>query len=182
MEFRRPTVTTKTVPHAESGAVASGKARVVAVLDRATQSLRALEARARAYGDRGEAVPGDLAEAIASAELHEERAWKLMSMIDRMLFATSPRGGKGNKSCSEVLRARSRWLEQRELAALQRAVDVDRRRRGRVGRGRPRDARVTRDEREHAAEARSDAARTRDAAARSTPRAARAPHVSKPLK
>ena len=65
--------------------------------------------------------------------------------------------------------------------ALERAVVVDRRRRGRVGLERTRDARVTRDEREQAAEARSDAARTRAAAARSTPRAARARRTSQNL-
>ena len=57
-------------------------------------------------------MPPDVLAALAEAKLHEERAWKLTSLIDRMLFATSPRGGKGNKSFGAVVQGRLRWLER----------------------------------------------------------------------
>ena len=93
-------------------------ARTVVVLDRATQSLRALEGRAARFRGDGLAVPNELTVALAEARIHEERAWKLMSLAHRLLFATSPRGGKGNKSFSEVLRARVRWLDRGQWAQL----------------------------------------------------------------
>ena len=55
--------------------------------------------------------------ALAEARAHEERAWKLTSLIDRLLFATSPRGGHGNKSFAEVLQKSLRLLERGGWAA-----------------------------------------------------------------
>ena len=83
----------------------------------------------------GLAAPNELTVALCEARLHEERAWKLMSLAHRLLFATSPRGGKGNKSFSEVLRCRVRWLEEGNWPFLYK--DVERCRRA----GRPRGSR-----------------------------------------
>ena len=113
--------------------VAGALARTVVVLDRATQSLRALEGRAARFRADGLAAPNELTVALCEARLHEERAWKLMSLAHRLLFATSPRGGKGNKSFSEVLRCRVRWLEAGDWAFLYR--DVERCRRSGGSRG-----------------------------------------------
>ena len=48
-------------------------------------------------GDFELGIDGSKDEIKVEAKLNEERAWKLFSLIDRLLFATSPRGGKGNK-------------------------------------------------------------------------------------
>ena len=77
---------------------------------------------------------------MAEAKAHEERAWKLASLVDRLLFATSPRGGKGNKSFREVLVARLRWLERGEWGLLLRDVERCRRTRGPRGSRQPRQA------------------------------------------
>jgi hypothetical protein len=113
--------------------VGCAKARSLVVLDRATRAFRDLERHAAHLRGQGLAAPNELTVALAAARLHEERAWKVVSFADRLLLATSPRGGKGNKSFGDVLKSRLGWFERGEWAQLYR--DVDRCRRSGGSRG-----------------------------------------------
>ena len=132
-ESCRPTVTTRTVPLEQRTMVGCAKARSLVVLDRATRAFRDLERHAAHLRGQGLAAPNELTVALAAARLHEERAWKVVSFADRLLFATSPRGGKGNKSFGDVLKSRLGWFERGDWAQLYR--DVDRCRRSGGSRG-----------------------------------------------
>ena len=132
-ESCRPTVTTKTVPLEQRTMVGCAKARTLVVLDRATRAFRDLERHAAHLRGQGLAAPNELTVALAAARLHEERAWKVVSFADRLLLATSPRGGKSNKSFGDVLKSRLGWFERGEWAQLYR--DVDRCRRSGGSRG-----------------------------------------------
>ena len=70
-ESRRPTVTTKGVPRPAHAAVAAGKARVLTVLDRATQALQALERHVAGFHGEGAAVPADFLASLAEVRVHE---------------------------------------------------------------------------------------------------------------
>ena len=133
-ECSKPTVTTRTVPLEQRAMVRLAKARALVVLDRASTALRGFERHAAHLRGQGAAVPNELTVSLAVARLHEERAWKLVSLVDQLLFATSPRGGQSNKSFGEVLRCRLQWLENGHWALLYR--DVERCRRAGAARGR----------------------------------------------